>query len=215
MTTRIAKRVSLASAILATACLGGCPAGQDRDGDGVADNIDNCPTVANADQRDTDGDGIGDACVGVVIINTGDSNENANDNGSGASANDNGAPPDSAIDLNGKWLDNGREVCITQAGARVQARYIPNHVCDHRDGTGQSSETDFDFDATLSARTLRGETSVCNYGNGNPLGVGFARTSMVLEVSLDGNSLTGTYYSALTDEDVPFSLTRLANTCVP
>lgn len=37
-------------------------ANPDTDGDGVPDSIDNCPTVANPDQRDTDGDGIGDAC---------------------------------------------------------------------------------------------------------------------------------------------------------
>lgn len=35
---------------------------EDRDGDGVADAIDNCPDVANADQTDTDGDGFGDVC---------------------------------------------------------------------------------------------------------------------------------------------------------
>jgi hypothetical protein len=34
----------------------------DRDGDGVADNVDNCPDVQNADQADEDGDKIGDAC---------------------------------------------------------------------------------------------------------------------------------------------------------
>ena len=34
----------------------------DADGDGVLDGIDNCPTLANADQIDTNGDGIGDAC---------------------------------------------------------------------------------------------------------------------------------------------------------
>jgi hypothetical protein len=34
----------------------------DADGDGVPDNIDNCPTVANADQADADQDGVGDAC---------------------------------------------------------------------------------------------------------------------------------------------------------
>jgi hypothetical protein len=38
------------------ACLG------DADGDGIPDVMDNCPTVANADQADADGDGIGDAC---------------------------------------------------------------------------------------------------------------------------------------------------------
>jgi len=36
----------------------------DSDGDGVADCIDNCPSVANADQADSDSDGVGDACDG-------------------------------------------------------------------------------------------------------------------------------------------------------
>jgi hypothetical protein len=34
----------------------------DQDGDGVPDSEDNCPTVANPDQRDHDHDGRGDAC---------------------------------------------------------------------------------------------------------------------------------------------------------
>ena len=34
----------------------------DADADGVRDSSDNCPNVANSDQKDTDGDGIGDAC---------------------------------------------------------------------------------------------------------------------------------------------------------
>lgn len=38
------------------------PTGQDLDGDGVPNGIDNCPEVANADQADRDGDGRGDAC---------------------------------------------------------------------------------------------------------------------------------------------------------
>lgn len=36
--------------------------GDDSDGDGVADEVDNCPHVANPDQADSDGDGVGDAC---------------------------------------------------------------------------------------------------------------------------------------------------------
>jgi hypothetical protein len=39
--------------------LRGCP---DGDGDGVRDLDDNCPTVVNPDQADSDGDGLGDAC---------------------------------------------------------------------------------------------------------------------------------------------------------
>jgi hypothetical protein len=38
--------------------------GDDADGDGVADQVDNCSYVANSSQLDSDGDGVGDACDG-------------------------------------------------------------------------------------------------------------------------------------------------------
>jgi len=38
------------------------PYSQDSDGDGVSDDVDNCPCVSNVDQNDSDGDGIGEAC---------------------------------------------------------------------------------------------------------------------------------------------------------
>jgi LCP family protein required for cell wall assembly len=39
------------------------PTPPDSDGDGVADGDDNCPSIANPDQADTDGNGTGDACT--------------------------------------------------------------------------------------------------------------------------------------------------------
>ena len=46
----------------AAAVLGGDVVPLDSDGDGVADEQDNCPMVSNPGQDDTDGDGTGDAC---------------------------------------------------------------------------------------------------------------------------------------------------------
>jgi hypothetical protein len=40
----------------------------DSDGDGVPDSVDNCPMVANPDQRDGDGDGRGDACNESLLM---------------------------------------------------------------------------------------------------------------------------------------------------
>ena len=40
----------------------------DSDGDGVGDNSDNCPAVANAEQADSDNDSVGDACSADVPV---------------------------------------------------------------------------------------------------------------------------------------------------
>jgi hypothetical protein len=42
--------------------------GRDPDGDRVDVAEDNCPSIANPDQRDTDGDGVGDACDNCQLI---------------------------------------------------------------------------------------------------------------------------------------------------
>lgn len=57
------------------------PCGEDKDGDGIGDNCDNCPGVRNPDQRDTDLDGLGDTC---------DTCPNLSDDGSGRR--ENGCP---------------------------------------------------------------------------------------------------------------------------
>jgi hypothetical protein len=71
----------------------------DSDGDGLSAGVDNCPTVPNASQKDTDGDGQGDAC-------------DADDDGDGLSD-----PVESALgtdplnpDTDGDGMNDGDEV---------------------------------------------------------------------------------------------------------
>ena len=44
---------------------------QDIDSDGVFDILDNCSSIYNPDQTDTDGDDIGNACDGAFLPQTG------------------------------------------------------------------------------------------------------------------------------------------------
>jgi MYXO-CTERM domain-containing protein len=69
----------------------------DLDLDHVADDIDNCPHAANADQKDTDRDGAGDVCDPAVEDRKecGDRDRNGRDDCSGAVV----AIPDAGIDL--------------------------------------------------------------------------------------------------------------------
>ncbi|MUP47290.1 hypothetical protein E0K83_16230 [Gramella sp. BOM4] len=54
----------------------------DTDGDGIEDDLDNCPTISNIDQTDFDGDGLGDVCDedddNDGIVDEIDSNPNSN-----------------------------------------------------------------------------------------------------------------------------------------
>lgn len=51
----------------------------DTDGDGVANCVDNCPDVANPDQKDTNHDGVGDACSTTNKDSDGDGDPDSTD----------------------------------------------------------------------------------------------------------------------------------------
>ncbi len=82
----------------------------DTDGDGVADNVDNCAAVANAAQINTDGDSLGDAC------DTDDDNDAVADtsdkfplNAAASSDSDNDGYP-------GSWNASCNTACQTSSG---------------------------------------------------------------------------------------------------
>ncbi|WP_209404740.1 FG-GAP-like repeat-containing protein [Pseudozobellia sp. WGM2] len=42
----------------------------DKDGDGIKDDVDNCPDLANPNQEDEDGNGVGDICEPIQVSST-------------------------------------------------------------------------------------------------------------------------------------------------
>jgi len=65
---RAARGAVVVSWFAAFLTFGGAAWAADTDGDGIADELDNCPAVANPTQRDTDGDGIGDRCDNCRLV---------------------------------------------------------------------------------------------------------------------------------------------------
>ncbi|MGE5186635.1 MAG: choice-of-anchor K domain-containing protein [Acidobacteriota bacterium] len=81
----------------------------DSDGDGVCDEVDNCPSVANADQLDTDGDGVGDACDNCPTTPNPDQAD-SNGNGIGDACED---PVAQACPCENDWKNHGEYVsCV-------------------------------------------------------------------------------------------------------
>ena len=57
--------IALALTLMFTACIE-LDEVADNDEDGIVNGVDNCPTIANPDQTDSDEDGIGDACMHLL-----------------------------------------------------------------------------------------------------------------------------------------------------
>ncbi len=100
----------------------------DLDGDGVDDEFDNCPSVANPDQLDTDGDGLGNACdddddadglsdADEAVFGTNPLDPDSDDDGmlDGAevlAADGTGCPDPLTADSDGDSLSDGAEITM-------------------------------------------------------------------------------------------------------
>lgn len=51
----------------------------DTDGDGIPNNLDNCPSIPNPNQADTDGDGVGNVCDNCISVQNANQLDTDND----------------------------------------------------------------------------------------------------------------------------------------
>jgi hypothetical protein len=120
----------------------------DADGDGVSDDVDNCPAVANADQLNSDTDAMGDACDadddndGVLDVNDAfptDSSESADSDGDGFGDSSDLFPYDADNDIDGDGLGANEDNCPTDANT--------DQADLDGDGAGDACDSDIDGDS--------------------------------------------------------------------
>lgn len=110
--------------------------GNDLDGDGIVNSVDNCPCTANPDQVDSDGDGVGDACDNCIHVQN-PKQEDFDDDGVGDVC-DNCRytfNPDQH-DYDGDGFGDNCDNCI----------FVPNPMQYDYDGDGVGNDCDDDID---------------------------------------------------------------------
>jgi hypothetical protein len=147
----------------------------DADGDGIADGYDNCPFVANPDQKDTDGDGIGDACDNCPTVPNKDQlDENGNGIGDACDP-----------DIDGDGILNAQDNCPTT--------YNPDQKISFpltANGKGDACNPDIDGDGCPNAQDncpLYPNANNCNKATyPNPSGI---PANIKCSVDTDGDGI--------------------------
>ena len=138
------------------------PIFQDTDNDGILDNVDNCPLIANADQADLDGDGVGDVCDDDTD-NDGvpDAEDLCNDTPANAVVDVTGCTVFSLPTTNFKIQTIG-ESCISSNNASINITAVETSHNYKATLTGTNVSVTKDFNSTTSFTDLAsGNYTVC------------------------------------------------------
>jgi hypothetical protein len=190
----------------------------DGDGDGVPDDIDNCPRAANPHQEDSRRDGTGDACRSGDAGSSDDGAPDAGDSGTGAD----GARAAGAACATGAECGSGfcvGEICCESPctdvcrsckmpGRMGQCAPLPAGQIDARGGCIQESPASCGLDGTCD-----GAGSCRKHPAGTACGPpSCAGITRVLPATCDGQ---GTCKPGLTQSCAPFTCTgtACATTC--
>lgn len=172
------------------------PAVTDTDGDGIADDEDNCPTVANADQEDADGDDLGDACdtnsyAPAVSAGAADANGNEGDtlstDGAFSDLDGNATLAVTQTAGAGTVTDNGDgtwswSMSTTDIGSGIVT--VEASDGEHGNASDSFAWSAADVVPALSSLTLTGNGATACIG-GNSVGLDFSFTSY------SGDTITG------------------------
>jgi len=154
--------------IAATAKLYGAPV-TDRDGDGVLDTVDNCPTVANKSQLDTDKDKKGDAC------DTDDDNDGVLDTADKCPTVANASQADADKDGKGDACETDDDADgVPDATDNCPAIANPEQDDLDADGKGDLCDDDGDGDGVLDSKDNCSEIANADQADKNGNGIGDA-----------------------------------------
>lgn len=121
--------------------LSNCAPAPDSDGDGIGDNVDNCPNTPNPGQADADLDGVGDACDNCqTVINT----NQADTDGDGIGNACDTCPLDPANDADGDGVCGNVDNCPTV--------FNPGQQNFDGDSQGDACDNDDDNDGVIDAQ---------------------------------------------------------------
>lgn len=136
----------------------------DADHDGLYDDCDNCPNVANPDQADCDGNGIGDRCENVPDCNLNGVPDNCDiESGYSTDYNHNGVPDD-CEDCNHNGIPDELDIS-NGTSADCNNNGIPDS-CDVASGTSRDCDGNGVLDECEEDCNMNGYRDSCDIASG-------------------------------------------------